>query len=138
MKVATCVPKQYYTFKEKYEWLEEQIKKYKPDIFITPQEYFGGDYIMPEESSFTEGELLPKLLKLSKKYNVGLIVGLVEKENGENYERMWFIDKELKGKITKFVEPAYTLKGVGTYGLVQEEDLDNRFQVFEIKGAIVS
>lgn len=138
MKIATCVPKQYYTFEEKFNWLEEQIKKYGPDIFVTPQEYFGGDYIMSDKSSFTEEELLPRLLELSNKYNVGLIVGLIERENGENYERMWFIDKELKGKITKFVEPAYTLKDVGTYGLVQEDNLDNRFQVFEVKGALVS
>ena len=138
MKILTCVPKQHYTFEEKLEWLETQIKKHKPKIVVTPQEYFGGDYIMPEQSTFTEEELLPVLLELSDKYDVGLIVGLIERENKKNYERMWFIDGELKGKITKFVEPAYTLKGVGTYGLVQEDNLDNRFVNFEIKGALVS
>jgi len=138
MRVATCVPKQFYTLEEKLDWLEKAIRENPCDIFITPQEYFGGDYIMPNQSSFTEEEILPKLLELSNKYNIGLIIGLIESEDGDNYERMWFIDKELKGKITKFIEPAYTLKNVGTYGLVEEDNIDNRFQTFEIKGALVS
>ena len=138
MRVTTCVPKQFNTFDEKWNWLVEAIDKEKSDIFVTPQEYFGGDYIMPQKRAFTKAELLPKLEQLSKDKNVGLIVGLIEDENGVFSEKIWFIDKELKGEIKKMAEPAYTLAGVGTYGLVPETDFDKRWVNFEIKGAIVS
>ena len=69
MKITTCIPFQKYTFKDKFEWLETQVKALKTDIFITPQEYFGGDYIMPEEKAFERSFILPKLEKLSQETN---------------------------------------------------------------------
>jgi len=137
-KIATCVPPQFYNFEDKINWFTKILKENEIDLFILPQEYFGGNYIMPDRPTFTKEELLPILEKLSQDTKTGLVVGLVERENNENYERMWFIDNVFKGELTKFAEPAYTVKGKGSYDLVPETDLDKRFQVFKIKDILLS
>ena len=137
MKILSCVPKQIVNdWEAKLLWMEKVLEEHKGiDVFVTPQEFFGGDYMMPSNPSFHEDDLLPLFLDWSKKYNVGLIVSLIEEDDEGRYERLWFIDKELKGKQTKLFEPSYTVKGAGSYGLSPETDFTNRFKTFNIKGA---
>jgi len=139
MKVTTCIPLQKHTFEEKFSWLEKQLKTVHTDIFVTPQEYFGGDYIMPKETAFTKKFLLPKLESLSKETNTALVVGVIEKVAKEyNQEKIWFIDDTFKGEVTKFAEPAYCVLGKGTYRLKPENNLDNRFKTFRLKSVNVA
>lgn len=142
MKILSCVPKQICDDVDaKLVWMENVCKRcYKEgiDLFVTPQEFFGGDYMMQSKSAFKEEELLPLFCKWSTEYNVAIVTSLIEEENNKRYERLWFIDKKLKGKLTKLFEPAYTVIGAGSYGLYPETEFFNRFQTFELKGARVT
>ncbi len=42
VRVATCVPKQFWMQKQKIEWLDKALTVNKCDLFLLPQEYFGG------------------------------------------------------------------------------------------------
>ena len=42
MRVLSCVPEQRFSFKAKVQWMDSIAKEHKPDLFVTPQEYFGG------------------------------------------------------------------------------------------------
>lgn len=139
MRILSMIPKQIGDdFDAKLKWLGDifiKAKKERVDVILTTQEFLGGDYMMPSRPAFREKELLPILEEMSKANNVALIIGLIEEEGGKRYERLWFIDKELKGKLTKLFEPAYTVIGAGSYGLTPEVDFFNRFKTFELKGA---
>lgn len=143
IKVLSCVPDQLYSFDDKIAWIRTQIKKYNPDILVTPQEYFGGVYIMPSRKAFHEKDLLPILQKISIETNTALIVGLVEKFTNITYykEAIWFIDKDgrLKGKLFKIALPRYDHILTNGYGNIEPEtDFFNRFKVFDICGLKVS
>jgi len=139
MRILSCVPKQIEDdFQAKLDWLGDlfvKAVKMKVDVIVTPQEFFGGDYIMPSHTAFKEKELLPYFEGMSKETGVALVTSLIEEEKGKRYERLWFIDKKLKGKQTKLFEPAYTVHRVGTYDLYPEVDFFNRFKTFNLKGA---
>lgn len=142
MKILSCVPKQIVDdFQAKLDWLSGlfiKAVKMKIDIIVTPQEFFGGDYMMPSRPAIKEKNLLPYLEGMSKETGVALVTSLIEEEKGKRYERLWFIDKKLKGKQTKLFEPAYTVHRVGTYDLYPEVDFFNRFKTFNLKGAEVA
>lgn len=139
MRILSCVPKQIEDdFDAKLKWLKKMFllaEKKKIDVIVTPQEFLGGNYMMPSRPAFQEKELLPAFEVASKATNVALIISLIEEENGKRYERLWFIDKKLKGKQTKLFEPAYTVHRVGTYDLYPEVDFFSRFKTFNLKGA---
>jgi hypothetical protein len=42
IKVATCIPRQYWTQKEKLEWLDKALAENPCHLFLTSQELFGG------------------------------------------------------------------------------------------------
>lgn len=139
MKILSCVPKQIVdNFQAKLDWLSDifiKAVKKKVDVIVTPQEFFGGDYMMPSRPAIKERDLLPYLEGMSKETGVALITSLIEEEKGKRYERLWFIDEKLKGKQTKLFEPAYTVHRVGTYDLYPEVDFFKRFKTFNLKGA---
>jgi len=142
VKVLSCVPPQHYNTQDKLEWLDQTAAEHNPDIFLTPQEYFGGMVIMPQKPFFTEAELLPDLEALCASHDMAMVVGVVEAEDEKNWERLWFIDPReggLLGKITKFALPSYSLaKAGGTYQAYPEIDLRKRAVAFEMRGAKVS
>ena len=134
MKITTCIPKQINDFDLKIKWLEDTLKRTDTNIFITPQEFFGGDYQMPNKRYVTKDEFLPVLEKLSSETSKAIIIGVVEKDGNKNYQRLWFIDGTFKGEITKFALPNYTHSGTGSYDLTPETDWNKRLLTFEIKG----
>lgn len=144
MKIMSMVPKQISDdWEAKIAWLEKifiKAEKKKVDIIVTPQEFFGGDYMMPSMTSFLEVQLRGIFEQLSAKHNVALVVSLIEEEDGKKHERLWFIDNKngLVGKQTKLFEPAYTVHRVGTYDLYPETDFFKRFKTFKLKGAEVA
>lgn len=142
LRVLSCVPPQHYTLDAKLAWLDETAERNKPDIFATPQEFFGGVVIMPGHPFFTEDELLPTLLDLCEKHDMAMVAGVVEQDDGTNYERLWFLDPReggLLGKITKFALPAYSLaEAGGTYETYPETDWRNRSVIFNMRGAKVA
>jgi hypothetical protein len=135
MRITTCVPKQTTTLEEKFKFIEETIQKEKSEIFITPQEYFGGWQF--ESISVTREQILPRLIEISKKYNCALVVGAVEKGK-DTRQKLYFIENKLVGEIDKFAIPGYALKGLGNYGITPEKDYDNRYKTFTLKGINVA
>jgi len=142
MKILSMIPKQIMDdWEAKLIWLEKvfiKAEKEKVDLIVTPQEFLGGNFIMPSTPAFKEEDLLPTFCAWSVKYDTALVTSLIEEEDGKRYERLWFIDGELKGKLTKLFEPAYTVAGAGSYNLYPEVEFFNRFQTFELKGARVT
>lgn len=140
-RVLSCIPPQHRTEVEKFDWLYETAHTYQPDLFVTPQEFFGGAYIMPKKKSFTRDELLPKIVALCAEFDMAMTLGLVEQEDGKNYERIWFIDPKegLQGYVTKFALPRYDHVKTNGYGnITPETNFENRFKIFELKGARVT
>jgi len=135
MKITTCVPKQMFNLEEKFEFIERTIKKENSDIFITPQEYFGGWQY--ETISVTREDILPRLIEISKKYNCALVIGAVI-EAKDIRQKLFFIENKLIGELDKFAIPGYALKGVGDYGITAENDYDNRYKTFNLKGLNVA
>ncbi len=142
VKILSCVPKQLRSTEEKLDWLSSVAKKNRPDIFVTPQEFFGGAVMMPHKKFFKREELLPILQKLCKRFNMALVVGLVEKDDdGRCREVIWFLDRDgtFKGRVCKFALPRYDHVDTHGFGnIVPETDFSNRFQAFEIAGLRVS
>ncbi|MFW6272196.1 MAG: nitrilase-related carbon-nitrogen hydrolase [bacterium] len=142
MKILSCIPKQYNTFDDKFKWLKKTVKKYKPDIFVTPQEFFGGAVMMKDERDWEFEELFPILSDLCQKNNMALIVGVQEKFiDTTNRTAIWFIDEngEFQGRLFKFALPRYDHVDTHGFGEVTPEtDFENRFKVFTIQGMAVT
>lgn len=142
LRVLSCVPPQHYTLEAKLQWIDRTAGLNQPDIFATPQEFFGGDVIMPNHPTFEESELLGDLVALCESHDMALVTGVVEREDERNYERLWFIDPReggLLGKITKFALPSYSLaKAGGTYQTYPETDFRNRSVIFNMRGAKIA
>jgi len=136
MKILSCVPKQQKLKEDKFRFIQDALEKYSPDIFLLPQEFFGGWQC--EQISFKRDQILPRLLTLSASFNCALIVGVVEQAE-EILQKLYFIDGgQFIGEIVKFATPGYDLKGTGTHGLSSLTDLTSRFQTFRIKGINVA
>lgn len=142
VKVLSCVPRQLGNTKAKLSWLRTVCEKHNPDILVTPQEFFGGAVIMPDQKQFTQAELYPKIQKISREYNCAFVISLVELfEDGLNREVIWFIEKggELRGKQSKFALPRYDhISTNGSGDIIPETNFMNRFQTFEISGITVA
>lgn len=142
MKVLSCVPEQFSTYEDKLAWLKKTAKEHKPDIFVTPQEFFGGAVMMSHQRDFKFDDLFPVLSKVCSRQHMALVVGVQERdEDGANHTAIWFIDEngEYQGRVCKFALPRYD--HVDTHGFGQvtpETDFANRFKVFPMQGMMVS
>jgi len=141
MKVLSCIPKQFSTYDEKLKWLTQTARQNRPDIFVTPQEYFGGAVMMPHQRDFTFDSLFPQLSELCAELHMALVVGVQERIGSINRTAMWFIneDGDFQGRLCKFALPRYD--HVDTHGFGQvtpETDFENRFKVFKLQGLYVS
>jgi hypothetical protein len=137
VRILSCVPQQLNDTQAKLDWIKKQLKTHEPDILVTPQEFFGGAFIMPHKKEFTRDELLPPLKKIIKTYKCALVIGLVENIKGRNKEVIWFLneDGELVGSLHKFALPKYDHIATKGYGDIEPEtDFEKRFQTFELKG----
>ncbi len=140
-RVLSCIPPQHRTEKDKFDWMWATAKQYRPDLFVTPQEMLGGVYMMPHKKAYEREELLPKVLELCKQFKMAMTLGVVEREKGRNYERIWFLDPEkgYQGQVTKFALPRYDHVNARGYGhIVPETNFENRFKIFHLKGARVT
>jgi len=142
IRVLSCIPRQLSSFDEKLAWISFICEKYSPDILVTPQEFFGGVYLMPHQKSFDFCQLFPPLHNIARKYKVALVVGLVEKQNNYlNKEVIWFINERGKylGQIAKIALPRYDHVGAPGYGLIEPEmNWENRFVTFHMQGINVA
>ncbi|MCW1296282.1 MAG: hypothetical protein OH319_01225 [Candidatus Parvarchaeota archaeon] len=84
--------------------IERIVEKSNGDIIILPEEYFGGPKVAYEK----ESSLVDKLEKIARERNVGLVVGVIEKEDDKKYQSIWFFNE--KGKFLGS-EKKYNLAG---------------------------
>lgn len=142
IRILSCVPQQLTDATKKLEWISGECKKHSPDIFVTPQEFFGGAVMMSHKKEFTFDELYPNLKKIAQQYKTALVTGLVQRDDdGKNREVIWFINErgEYLGRVVKFALPRYDHVCTSGYGdIVPETDFDQRFKTFEMQGAHVS
>jgi hypothetical protein len=142
MRVVSCIPQQLTDTLEKLKWLERVCSVYKPDILVTPQEFFGGAVQMLHKRDFHFDELFPKLSDICIKYNTALVVGVQQRDEDEtNRTAIWFIDEngQYQGRVCKMALPRYDHVDTHGFGDVTPEvDFENRFKVFTIQGIAVS
>lgn len=139
--VLSMVPRQLNSFDEKLAWLWEVVRQHDVDLVITPQEFFGGAYIMPDRKWFTKEELLPLLSELCITTKTGMVVGVCEKRTGGNVESLWFINHqgELQGTVEKMALPKYDHVATNGYGrLISETDISRRCACFSVGGLEVA
>lgn len=133
--VLSCIPKQYKTYDEKLAWLDKTMTQYNVDIFITPQEYFGGASMMEHHKAFTEDEVMKDVAPLCKKTTTNLVLGVQERLKNINKEAIWFINTSGKiiGKVYKVALPGYDHILTNGYGeIVPELDITKRFVTFQL------
>jgi len=131
MKITSCVPRQMDNAKDKLQFIRDTIEKEQSDIFLTPQEFFGGKHMMPDKPIWKEEEIIPTIEDMSKETGSAIIIGAVIGTN----QRLYFIDGKSKGYINKIACPSYALKW---YGLESETNMDSRFRTFKLKNVNVA
>jgi len=134
-------------FADKVAWIDEQAGLHKPDLFVTPQEYFGGVqkqfFDTDEPFAYEEDAIIEPMLELAKKHDMGIAVGALVNCNatGQVRERIYVIDPEhgVTGQFDKMMLPAYDhIDAGGITGVTPEDNYDNRAQIAVVKGARVS
>ena len=147
LRVLSCVPEQRTTFESKLAWIDEQAMKHRPDLFVTPQEYFGGIqqhfFETNEPVSYTAQELLEPIERLARKHNMGIATGglIDDPELGERRERIYVVDpiEGMTGFADKVTLPAYDhVDAKGRTRVYPEYNIENRAKAFWVKGARVS
>lgn len=119
MKVATCVPIQQHTREAKIEWLHRTLTEHDADLLLTPQEFFGGHYAMPDDVHVEKAWLLDSLGALAQRHGTALGVGACVKHptGGATEDYLYFEkDGSFAGYHRKFALPAYDdvrAKGAG-------------------------
>ncbi len=147
LRVLSCVPAQRFTLQSKLEWIDEQATLHKPDLFVTPQEYFGGIqqlfFSTTEPISYAPNDIIDPVLELAKKHDMAIATGALidDPDLGERRERIYVIDPErgVTGYADKMTLPAYDhVDAKGKTMVYPETVLANRAQAFYAKGARVS
>lgn len=115
--VASCVPKQLLTPRDKLKWLDRKLGESGADLFLLPQEWFGGHWVhklsggeMPLH--FDRGWLEDEVGALAQKRGAALGVGACVKVPGDEArgteDYLYFgRDGRLLGHHRKFCLPRY-------------------------------
>ena len=143
----SMVPKQRYSFVDKVSWLEEQIKRDKPDIVVTPQEFVSGvqchffadEPDMDQKVAYSAEEFLEPFLELSKRYDVGICTGSLidDPDLNERRERIYVIDPDrgMTGFSDKCALPGDDLiDAKGKTKVYPETDISKRAVTHYCKG----
>lgn len=144
MKVLSCVPQQVYNFADKLKWLDNTAAEFKPDLFVAPQEYFGGVqqlfFNTGEPLHYDEKTITDACGKLAKKHKMTLSIGALIKDAKLNQvrERIYLISNNGKvaGYYDKMILPAYDIAGLTD--VYPESDFAKRAVVCEVDGMRLS
>lgn len=117
--VGCCVPPHMTDRATKLSWLAGELAKTKYDLFLTPQEFFGGHVGMPDDLHIERDWLVDKIGTLALKSKTAIGVGAAVKHStGGATEDFIYFDSDGKdvGYHRKFALPAYDdvrAKGAG-------------------------
>lgn len=144
MKILSCIPKQRHTTEDKLAWVDQMCQEHKPDLFVTPQEYFGGIQTVFFESGepmvFEEPDVIDPMIALSKKHDVGIMFGALikDRQRGQVRERIYGVDPSdgLTGWVDKMMLPAYDhIDAKGAARVSPEDNFEHRAVTIPVKGA---
>jgi hypothetical protein len=144
VRVATCVPRQYWTQAEKLAWLDKAIEKNPCDLFISSQEFFGGGStrqickdksIETDDFAVTEQWLNVHIGGLAKIHGTHVGIGASVKRGEKITEDFLYYNSEgeLLGYHSKIALPAQddiTLGGAS--GITPETDYEKAVRVIEV------
>lgn len=144
VKVATCVPKQYWLQEQKLLWLDQAIAKNPCSIFLLSQEYWGGGScreicrlkgVTTDDVPVTEEWLAANVGPIAKKHSVHIGVGATVNRDGINTEDYLFYDSDglLVGYRSKMALPVQdTILKNGASQVLPETDFDRASSVIEL------
>lgn len=122
--VACCMPTQQYDLDSKMDWLSGVLDRTACDLFLTPQEYLGGHYIMPKELHIDRNWLVDNGGDLARKRGVHLGIGAcIKSANQGPMEDYAYFDSNghLLGWHSKFALPSYDDQRTGGHGQLWPE-----------------
>lgn len=136
IRVAACMPEQKYTREDKLEWLDRALEVTACDLFLTPQEYLGGHYVMKNDLHMDRSWMIDTIGDLARKHSKCIGVGacVKTKETGATEDYLYF-DRggNLLGWHTKFALPSYDDARTGGHGnLWPETSYDKRITPIKI------
>lgn len=136
IRIACCVPRQYHTREEKIDWLYNAIKDNPCELFLTPQEYFGGHVAMPDDLHVEEDWLKAKMSLMARELGTAIGVGAAVKHaSGGATEDYFYFDRhgDYCGYHRKFALPAYDdVRANGAGQLWPETNYQARARLVEI------
>lgn len=130
VRIATCMPKQRYDREKKLLWLDQALVATQCDLFLTPQEYFGGHYVMKTDLHIERSWLMEKMSRMAQFHNKHIGVGACTKvaataeQHGQGaMEDYFYIDSDGKclGHHSKFALPSYDDNRTGGHGQLWPE-----------------
>lgn len=142
MKVAVCVPKQEKDRQPKLDWLDRTLGETDCDLFLTPQEYFGGHVMMSHDLHIEKDWLLHECGELAQKHDKALGVGACVKHatGGATEDYLYFErNGSFAGYHRKFALPSYDdVRTKGGGQLWPEISYNSRTTPVELKSVDVS
>jgi Carbon-nitrogen hydrolase len=117
VRIATCVPRQYWMQAEKLAWLDKALDENACDLFVSPQEFFGGGStremcrragFKTDDRPVTEGWLNEHIGDLARKHKTCIGIGAsVKRRNKITEDFLYYSRKgELLGYHSKLALPA--------------------------------
>jgi Carbon-nitrogen hydrolase len=144
VRVATCVPRQYWMQSEKLGWLQKALREYPCDLFISSQELFGGGStreicrlkgIETDDVPVTEDWLNRNIGGLARKHNTCIGIGASVKRHDVVTEDFLYYDNEgtLLGYHSKIALPVQDSIALGgASGITPETSYERAVKVIEI------
>lgn len=144
VRVATCVPRQYWKQTEKLTWLDKALGEYPSDLFITSQELFGGgstreickiNGTKTDDFPVAEQWLNDKIGDLARKHKTCIGVGASVRRGDWTTEDFLYYSRkgDLLGYHSKIALPEFdniTLEGAS--GIRPETNYDRACRVIKI------
>lgn len=119
IKVACCMPQQHYGLTDKLHWLRSALERTECDLFLTPQEYLGGHYIMKDALHVERDWLFENIGRMARVFDRCIGVGAcVKTASSGAIEDYWYFSSrgEPLGKHSKFALPSYDDARTGGHG----------------------
>lgn len=136
IRVACCMPQQRYNRADKLIWLLQAIKKTPCDLFLTPQEYLGGHYVMKDDLHMDREWLVQEVGEIARNTRTCIGVGACVKTptTGAMEDYAYFDSNgKLLGWHSKFALPVYDDCKTGGHGqLWPETNYRRRSTLIEI------
>jgi predicted amidohydrolase len=144
VRIATCVPRQYWLQLEKLAWLDKALRENPCDLFISSQELFGGGStreicrlkgVESDDAPVTEDWLAKNIGGLARKYKACIGIGAsVSRRDVVTEDFLYYSGKgELLGHHSKIALPKQdNIVLGGASGITPETDYQRAVKVIEI------